>query len=224
MLFNNPNRASRSGYQRLGWTLLPPFGVRWHAVPPGRREAPIEDAGALAAIAGERSSGGQATSPSAAAREQAAEASRESAGHGPVTRRWATARDERWLGWRYGGGSGRAYRAVRLAGSDRPSGLVYRVEHRRGVRVLVALELAGPAAERRRLALAAARREGALALLTADERPRGSDAPGTATKSRGLSLGRPGSVLAVRPLAALDPDPMLAASWALSLGDLEGVI
>lgn len=189
LLFNNPNRDSRPAYRVLGWTLLPPLAFAWRPVGPGAGARLVEDGEALAAIAGAPGGDG----------------------------RWATARGADWLAWRYGAGSGRRYGVARLAGSDAANGIVYRIEVRRGLRLLVVLELAGAPGERRLLARAAARRERArIAIAAAGE--------GTAGDPGGLALRRRGPVVAVRALAPLRPDPLRRGSWALAAGDLEGVI
>lgn len=205
LLFNNPNRSSRPAYRALGWTLLPPLATAWRPVGPGAAARLVEDGEALAAIASAHG-GAEVTGhrPGAAAGLDA-------------RARWATARSPGWLSWRFGPGSGRRYAAARLAEADAANGIVYRVEERRGLRLLVTLELAGAPRERRRLALAAARRERARVLVAAT-------GEGTVGGPGGLAIRRRGPVLAVRALAPLDPDPLRRGSWALGAGDLEGVI
>lgn len=192
LLFNNPNRESRPAYRRLGWSVLGPLATSWHLVGPSPRASLVEDGEALGAIA-------------AASRSVGA------------TGRWVTAHTPDWLSWRYGSGSGRRYGVARLAEAEAPNGIIYRVETRRGVRLLVVVELAGAGRERRRLALSTARREHAQILVAAAGRGAGGELGGPA-------LWRRGPVLAVRALGELTPDPLERSSWALSAGDLEGVI
>ncbi len=210
LLFNNPNRESRPGYRALGWTLLPPLAFAWRPVGPGAGARLVEDGEALAAIAA-AAGGGSSPVP-----ERSAE-SRSAAGAPGGDGRWATCRSAEWLAWRYGAGSGRRYGVARLAESDAATGIVYRIEARRGLRLLVVLELAGAPRERRLLARAAARRERARVVVAAA-------GEGTGGGPGGLALRRRGPVLAVRALVPLDPDPLRRGSWALGAGDLEGVI
>lgn len=205
LLFNNPNASSRPGYRRLGWTVLPPLATAWRPAMPGGGARLIDDDRALAALA---AAPGTAAVGSGSAVPDTAAAGREG---------WATVRSPAWLAWRYGAGSGRRYGVARLAEADTPNGIVYRVESRPGLRLLVILELAGGRRERRRLARAAARRERARVLVSAA-------GEGSAGAVGGIALRRRGPVLAVRPLVPLDPDPLRRGSWALSAGDLEGVI
>lgn len=133
-----------------------------------------------------------------------------------------TARSGSYMRWRYQLPPRGTYRWMRLRESQAPNGLVYRVRSARGVRLLLVMELLGSACERRMLLTAAARRERALmAMAPAGCGSWASRPPSTPVLVRG------GSILAVRELdqrSVLVSDPLEAASWQLSLGDLEDLL
>lgn len=134
-----------------------------------------------------------------------------------LEKRLHTVRTPAFITWRYDVRSGHDYRLLSLAEADTPQALVYRVLRRRSIRLIAVDEWIGSARGIRELVSAALRRESALGWIAADGA--GSDEiPG------GFGLRRGFSVVAVRKLQPLVPEPTKRSSWALTLGDLEDVI
>lgn len=137
LIFNTPNRNSRGGYERSGWTLLP-------VITHGRRFTTL----------GPRS-GTPATIESLEipeGREQ-----------GSIT----TLKSSAYLSWRYDPRAGHAYRAATAGDRAERVSIIYRVATRRRVRRLLLLEAFGPESLVRRLVAAIARAEGAAMTILA---------------------------------------------------------
>jgi GNAT superfamily N-acetyltransferase len=132
-------------------------------------------------------------------------------------RRICTRRNAEVMRWRYDARSGVAYQTACLQQSEEPNAIIYRIMERKGIRLLVINELIGAAGERRLLVNSVTRRERARAALAAT----GS---GALSLLHGPLFRRGCSMLAVRPLRALAPDPLRLGNWALTLGDLEQII
>lgn len=130
----------------------------------------------------------------------------------------ATDRTPAYVGWRYDRRSGHEYRAAAVRGDDPPAGIIYRIAVRRRLRTLILCEHFGPTATVSPLTAATALRERALATVAAVGQGTGSPAPFLRHAVRGST------VLAVRPVTDLEPDPLALNSWSLTLGDLEDVI
>lgn len=127
-----------------------------------------------------------------------------------------TDRTAAYARWRYDPRAGRDYSFAALENSDEPTAIIYRLVDAK-TRLLVVSDVTGSDAARRALINAAARVEGArLALTTAGE---GADGDRPA-----MSVRRGSSTVAVHQLTSEEPDLTSAASWALTLGDLEDVI
>ncbi len=189
LIFNTPNRNSRPGYLRMGWTLLPPLSHGIWPAWPGRVAQLATDDSVFDAFDAVNGDAG----------------------------RMRTARSARVMRWRYDGAAGISYGMARLRQSDTPNGIVYCVSTRRGIRVLLLQELAGSPRDRKYLLNSVARLEGAWAVMA-------STGPGALALCQGVALRRGHSILAVRQLSPGPVDPMKLASWALTLGDLEGTI
>lgn len=125
-----------------------------------------------------------------------------------------TTRTVRSLEWRYGARSGLLYEYACLREAAEPTAMVYRVASKRGTRLLVVCELVGEGAARRELVHSVARRTRARAVLAAQ-------GPGAYDNRRRWPLRRGRSLVAVRTLRAIHPDPRRRDSWAFTLGDLE---
>ncbi len=134
-----------------------------------------------------------------------------------TSNRYSTVRNSTILRWRYDKASGRSYGVARLRQSEAPNGIVYRIISVYGIRIVVVNELCGKPSERDLLIRAVARKERAIALLEAT-------GPGAKESIRRIALTKGVSVLAVRPMQQLNPDPLVLRNWALTLGDLEGAI
>lgn len=141
IIFNTPNRNSRPGYVKMGWSLLPPIshGI-WPAWP-----------GRVAQLATD---------------DSVFEAFDEV---GPDAGRMSTSRSARVMRWRYDGAAGISYGMARLRQSDAPNGVVYCVSTRRGVRILVLQELVGAPRDRRYLLNSVARLERAWAFMASTD-------------------------------------------------------
>ena len=124
-----------------------------------------------------------------------------------------TVRTAAMIAWRYRSSYGKA----RLREADSANGMIYRVATRRGIRLLILYELAGTVAERKALIRSVAVKEKAFGVLVAA-------GAGALEFFPGALYRRGSSLLAVRPLQPVKPDPLEIASWRLTLGDLEGVI
>lgn len=129
-----------------------------------------------------------------------------------------TARSPDYLAWRYDRRSGHDYRGSASLGDDRPAGVVYRVTTRKRSKALILCDCFGPASTVSRLVASSSRRERAIIAIAAV----GTGTPEPSALPRHVVRGS--TVLAVRPIADLEPDPLALKSWRLSLGDLENVI
>jgi GNAT acetyltransferase-like protein len=188
MIFNTPNTNSRPGYAKMGWTILPPISHGFQPVTPGRRAA-VEYTQSLEAWNG----------------------------FTYERDKLVTERNHEILHWRYHRKSGVEYGIATLRNSDHPSGIVYRVFNRKGLRILALYELTGVNKEKSILVRSVAVKERAFLVLTA----RG---PGSFNLLPGPAFRRGQSFLAVRCDKKIQPDPLALTSWSLTLGDLERVI
>jgi GNAT superfamily N-acetyltransferase len=127
-----------------------------------------------------------------------------------------TAKTPAYLAWRYDPRSGHHYQAMRTPESEEPAAIVYRTATRKRSRTLILCEGFGPSHLIARLAAATARRERAVTTIALT-------GPGSRSAAK-PHVTRGSTVLAVRPLAQIRPDPLALGSWALTLGDVEDVI
>ncbi|MCL4708226.1 GNAT family N-acetyltransferase [bacterium] len=139
LIFNTPNENSRPGYERMGWSILPPIAHGVRPVLPGR----------IAGI--------DTTDTAFAAFDQFVPE------HGQLT----TYRSAEVVKWRYNNRYRVSYERACLRQSEAANGMVYRIVKRRGIRLLVVNELVGKSNERRLLVRSVARHEGALAVVAA---------------------------------------------------------
>jgi GNAT superfamily N-acetyltransferase len=221
LVFNTPNPRSLMGYTKLGWRSA------------GRLPVHVRVRRPLAVLAGLPSLR-RATLPSAAgppiAAEPVAMALQDSEGVSALLaegassgdRRLRTARDVAYLRWRYGAAPELDYRAVRDEAGGRLRGLaILRVRRRGTLRETMVSELLTAAADHntaRRLLDAAALAAPVDHVVCALQPETGL--AGGALRAGFLRAPR-GILLAVRPLAPVEPDPTELRSWALSLGDVE---
>lgn len=135
----------------------------------------------------------------------------------PVAGRICTARSAAVMRWRYHERSGVVYGKASLRQAEMPNALIYRVVKRSGIHLLVINELIGSPAERSLLVRSVARQEKAVALLAAT-------GTGAFELVRNFHINHGHSVLAVRPVQTAVANATKLAGWALTLGDLEGVL
>ncbi|MCI0607247.1 GNAT family N-acetyltransferase [bacterium] len=131
--------------------------------------------------------------------------------------RFVTIRNAETIRWRYSKKSGIAYGTARLQQAESANAIIYRVVVRSGIRLLVIQELLGTRSERAILVHSVAKSQRCPFIFVATGK-------GAMKLVRGPVIRRGRSVLAVRPLHAISPDPASIDSWALTLGDLERVI
>lgn len=139
LIFNTPNANSRPGYERMGWSILPPIAHGVRPVLPGR----------IAGI--------DTTDTAFAAFDQFV----------PEPGRLTTYRSAEVMKWRYNNRYRVSYERACLRQSGAANGVIYRIVKRRGIRLLVVNELVGMPNERRLLVRSVARHEGALAAMAA---------------------------------------------------------
>lgn len=139
LIFNTPNENSRPGYERMGWTILPPIAHGVRPVLPGRT-AIIET-----------------TDVAFEAFDQFV----------PERGRLTTYRNAEVVKWRYNNRYRVSYKRACLQQSNEANGIVYRIVKRRGIRLLVVNELIGTSPECRLLVQSVARQQGALAVMAA---------------------------------------------------------
>ena len=135
----------------------------------------------------------------------------------PVAGRLCTERSAAFMRWRYHERSGVVYGKASLRQAEMPNALIYRVVKRSGIHLLVINELVGSPAERSLLVRSVARQEKAVALLAAM-------GTGAFELVRNFHIKRGHSVVAVRPVQTEVASATKLDSWALTLGDLEGVL
>lgn len=224
-VFNTPNRLSRPGYLKMGWSAVGRVSLWVHP----RR--PLRTMGAL--VRGDDGAGpgtddGPPTEGGSAVADMLNEPRFEAflADSRVRDRRLATPRSMKYLRWRYADIPGFEYRAVWTLEGEDGAALIFRHRARGELRELRFTEiLAGPSRT-------AARR--AAALLRETIQSSGADyavamaAPGTRARralllSGFLPVPRLGPVLTVRPLTSRDPATMVLnrSAWRFSIGDLE---
>jgi GNAT superfamily N-acetyltransferase len=218
-VFNTPNRVSRRGYLRLGWSRVARVPVRVRGRP-------------LAALARRLAPGTAPAAPGAcfppvaellvrpelpgllAAAESHAEA------------RYRTPRTVPYLAWRYGAAPALDYSACWSFRAGRGAALVFRRRARGGIdQLLVSEVLASDREAARTLGadllrrLAAEAGADSLAAIA----PRGSLAGDALRAARFLTVPALGPLVTARRLAwtGETPDPLRWRSWCCSLGDLE---
>jgi hypothetical protein len=133
-----------------------------------------------------------------------------------ITTRWEPSA----LRWRFEPRSGRHYRGATLQHADGPAGLVYRIEHRRGLRTLVSVLLWGDRRSRLALLGGTGRAERAVVVLETTSTRRGDcdqAAPGPRVR-RGQSL------MCVWDLDDSSLSSTDSERWHLTVADLEGVM
>jgi GNAT superfamily N-acetyltransferase len=217
LVFNTPNGRSGPGYLKMGWREVGRVPVRIRARRP------------LRALRRWRADPGAGQPPAVAAPAAAAVLERGPEVTAllecePAPPGLATARDLRYLRWRYGAAPLLGYRAVTEEGDGRLAGLaVFRVRPRGGLwESTVAEVLAGgdPAIARRLLGRVA---RAAPADHLTFSAPAGSAAARAATRA-GFLPSPVGISLVANPLRpGIRPDPTELGSWSLSLGDLEAL-
>ncbi len=128
-----------------------------------------------------------------------------------------TQKSEAYLNWRYDSRSGHQYETARLAQSEQPNGIVFRVAKAHGMRIIVVCELSGDKSERKVLVQSAARSVGAVASVLADS-------PTEKSVLRGIRVKSGCSTVAVRSVDSTLRPLANEIDWELSMGDLEGCI
>ncbi len=222
LIFNTPNRFSLPGYLKLGWTHVGRTTVMIRPLRPLRMARAM-----VAPLPGASHEGDRAGAERIRSVDDLMAA--EQALAGLLTRDDVTlasgirtARSVAFLRWRYASAPSLHYGAHWVGDGDLQAAAIYRVTRRRGLRELVLCELffdddrAGRRVLREILGSVPADYAVAHCAWAAPHR------------RLLLALGflpapRLGPHLTVRPLAAIEAgsDPKAAASWRLSLGDLE---
>lgn len=220
LVFNTPNQRSLPGYLKMGWRVVGPVPIHVRVVhplrlafrlrslrrvqPAARTPAFVAAPPASEVLAGASAIDSLLQEVGAAARD-----------------RLTTARDLRYLRWRYGEAPGLDYRALtREVGGDVTGLVVFRVRPRGALVEATISELVVRPGDRRTAShlLRSVRAAANVDHLTARFEP--SLEPGIATL--GFVRAPGGVTLVTNPLkAGLIPDPTDLRSWGLSLGDLE---
>lgn len=193
-IMNTPNHRSRSGYQGMGWELLPPIPHGYHLVFPGVGGARV-DTFSLA----------DWPSPGASPGLE-------------------TARTGSYMRWRYQAAPGSSYRWLRLRQAEEPNGLVYRLRRTRGVRVLLVMELLGSPRVRSELLAAAGKRERAILAIAPTGAGAWPDRPARLLLVRGGSVVAVRRLDGAGCGPTGSGDPFRLWGWRLSMGDLEDVL
>jgi predicted N-acetyltransferase YhbS len=210
MVFNTPNDRSRPGYLKMGWRVVAVWPL-W--VKPRR-----PDRLAAAVLRRDLRAGPGVAVPPASSLIPAPQAlSAERAPRGLEPEALHTARSLEYLRWRYAEGP-MSYHVLTQGGAT----VIARLRARGRLREVVvceALALDGARDDLRELLRILPREAGAdhaVAHL-------GAGWPGRdELRWAGyVRLPRAGITFTVRPVSASEPDPLLAASWSLALGDLE---
>ncbi len=220
-IFNTPNAQSGPGYLKMGWSHVEDVRVRISPVRPARlairlrrggdlREVPLTDDGSIRRLLEER---GLDTFLDAC---------------GDADPRYQTPIDRAFVRWRFADVPGFIYRALWSFSGTSGAVVLFRRRTRRGLDELSVSEvLLGPdaASERTAVELLMALRKAAPVDHLMAISPGGTRA-GRAL-SRALFVPAPPKIhmtLMARPLAQLPagvPEPTHAASWNVTLGDLE---
>ena len=141
-----------------------------------------------------------------------ADAVRHYASPAPDPFRLRTAWSSEALAWRFDPRSGRQYRAAVLREADVSTGLVYRLESRRGVRVIAAILGWGTHRGNEALLAAVARAERAPIVLDLGRSPL-------------IKVSRGRTFMCVWDFGCLSgPQPTVASAWRFELVDAEGVM
>ncbi len=223
LIFNTPNASSRPGYLKMGWQDVAVMATSFAPVRPLRFARGVRSA---LKARGQDTVFDSATDLPAVgdvlvAHEDEVRTLLESQ-RGVERHRLATDADLGYLRWRYADAPGLDYRAIPVLRAGRLAAIgIGRVRPRGGLRELTLAEiLAAPgAADDVRQVLRASRRAGVDHVAT--HLPP-SVAPRSLLRRCGyLTTSRVGLTLTTRPLTELPVDPLVAASWGLSLGDIE---
>jgi hypothetical protein len=218
-VFNTPNSKSLPGYLKMGWREVTRWPMWLRVRHPGRL--------AGAAVRRNLRSGDPVEPPEGrlptAAEALAGTADVETAvAATPTQPGYATPRTVEYLWWRYADGPF-PYRAL-LEPGPAPALVIARIRARGSLTEAVVCEALGDPATLARALRALPRAAGADHAV-AHVGP-GSPALAAYRRAGYRRLPRAGMTFVVRPvdgvaLPAAAPDPLLAASWSLSLGDLE---
>ena len=139
LIFNTPNKNSRTRYARMGWNVLEAIAHGARPVIPGR----------IASV-------------------ESTDAAFDAFDHAVAkSDRLSTRRNARVMRWRYNARSGLLYTTARLRHGEAPNAIVYRIVTCLGIRFLVVTELTGTINDRHLLVRSVARQERARALLLA---------------------------------------------------------
>ncbi len=222
LVFNTPNRFSLPGYLKLGWTYLGRTTVMVRPLRPLRMARAIVAPPADASPEDDSAGTGRIRSVDDLLGADEALAGLLTRDDAALASGIRTARSVAFLRWRYARAPSLHYGAHWVGDGDLRAAAIYRVTRRRGLRELVLTELffdddrAGSRVVREILGDAPA--DYAVAHC----------AWATPHRRLLLALGflpapRLGPHFTVRPLATVEAgrDPKAAASWRLSLGDLE---
>ena len=213
LIFNTPNEKSLPGYLKMGWVKVGRVPVHLRVRRPARFVAGLAGRGGRSGLLTEAPEAHTVLQAERASLPALLAAAAASSGH------LATPRDPSYLRWRYGQASGLGYRAVSLSNDDGLRGLaIFRVRERKSLTEATVAELiAAPGDSQGRRAL--------LKLVARSARVDHLATHFSSAIRQGPPLGwvpAPGGVtLVVNKLREVAPSPDLAASWALSLGDIE---
>lgn len=230
LVFNTPNEMSRPGYLKMGWHTVGTLPVKVGIAKPYRFARGAWDASASTAGSRRASASGvpiveeapvthlpcARTLLDSRAGEVAALAASAAAPaglHTPVT--------PQYLAWRYGSAPGLDYRCIPVESGGELAGVGFGRMRRRGpLNEFTLADVLVRAGDRRsvRRVLASARRSGADHVTLHTSR---SDVLTSASVSGYLTVPRYGLNLVANPRRPVAPDPLVAGSWSLSLGDLE---
>jgi GNAT superfamily N-acetyltransferase len=227
LIFNTPNQYSLPGYLKLGWTLVGRPRLLVRLLRPFR---------IVASLARRRSEEGE-THPETRAsshhgverllehREALGQLLRENDAH--FGDRIRTDRSEPFIGWRYASSPELPYGAAWVGARPDRAAIIYRPNHRRGLREIMVVDLLvgreGVRAARDAVQGLIRSVDAADAdYLVASARP-GSTHWRALRRAGFLSVPRIGPNLTVRPLSAAAEGqlPTQLDRWELSLGDLE---
>lgn len=213
LIFNTPNDKSLPGYLKMGWRTVADMPIRVRVRRPIRFVRHLRSRrDATEPLIGPH------VTPDDFAFSGAADLARQGSGHS-----LRTARDEKFLRWRYLDIPLLNYRVTeeRDEGGTLRGAAVYRIRSRGRLREAMVVELfvgAGDRACASRL-LRRVSREAAVDHLTCSF-PRGS-AQASAAWRAGFLPSPEGPTLVANPLGEISVDVFSVASWSLSLGDLE---
>ncbi|HXF56077.1 MAG TPA: GNAT family N-acetyltransferase [Actinomycetota bacterium] len=220
LVFNTPNDRSLAGYLKMGWRVVGRIPVHVRVVHPLRFVSRLRSL---------QSAHPTAPTPASTAAPRASEVLARASGIDSLLQevtaarqdRLTTARDLRYLQWRYGQVPGLDYRALTCeAGGDVIGLVIFRVRPRGDLVEATISELVIRPGDRRTASrlLGSVRAAANVDHLTARFEP--SLEPGMV--SFGFVRAPGGVTLVTNPLnAGLLPEPTDLRSWGLSIGDLE---